>query len=677
MEKKVEKTNKQIEASQEKANKVPALEAALKQKATSISKLKMDVVNLEKSHEMQSKQQENNAKLKSSLRDKLNVSYLTIAQLKKEKKEESKKRTTAEQTAARLECNVVDRDTELMASTTTLGAKEETLEKLEVEMKEHLTQAKLIALSHAKFVQDHNRKITDLEKKRKALWNKCGKKDKRVQSLEEALIKFRDVTNAKHHNRKSKATRVRRRLSDAATHAAHSTDEPKLIQFREKSARIDGRAKFTGRAHLATSEINRAAGFPSNRYPEIQKAEGKHLFEGGKSTTVDTHKGGSVCRCDELADILRLQKEMNIVRGKAMCMSIDLSPINKMEVGNVDISVQIEDESGMSHYEVLLPMFCVGSKDGAAVIAKVEELFRALGLEFKNMTVLTADGGSENNGGDRITGLGAKGIMAALCPLAIWVWCGLHVAQICYKKSMDCVPDGYLRGLRETIAFLRRGQNYSKILAHCSSLAGEDNAEFQGSVIHAQLADEIDWKAEVREKRGHKDHKFDHRIPQTPSEIRFASAIPGNNIIIALGQLLPSAICLEWGGGRGDRFSCNSAHKVYSILTDPEWQFWAQTLKVTFTSVIQVMFKELMQDSSFNLPELAAGGMWQRWIQSAHGLLVYDEADPHSQHLQHGIFARAIQLADEAEATKGDSWTSIQLRRGAVKHITDLIHYLS
>ena len=110
---------------------------------------------------------------------------------------------------------------------------------------------------------------------------------------------------------------------------------------------------------------------------------------------------------------------------------------------------------------------------------------------------------------------------------------------------MNCVPDGYLRGLRETIAFLRRGQNYSKILAHCSSLAGEDNANFQGSLTHAQLADENDWKAEVREKGGRKDHKFDHRIPQTPSEIRFASAVPWNNIIITLEQLLPSAIYLS------------------------------------------------------------------------------------------------------------------------------------
>ena len=54
--------------------------------------------------------------------------------MKKEKREETKNRTTAEQTAARLECIVVVRDTTLMASTTTLGAKEEALEKLEVEM---------------------------------------------------------------------------------------------------------------------------------------------------------------------------------------------------------------------------------------------------------------------------------------------------------------------------------------------------------------------------------------------------------------------------------------------------------------------------------------------------------------------------------------------------------------
>ena len=397
------------------------------------------------------------------------------------------------------------------------------------------------------------------------------------------------------------------------------------------------------------------------------------MIKGGDESTINTHKGGSVYRCDEIADILRLEKELKVVKGKAMCLSVDLSPLNKMEIGNADISVrmEVEGKTDFEPYELLLPLFSVGSKDGAAVVEKLEELFEALELSSTNVTVFTADGGSENNGGDRVTGLGASGIMTELCPSAIWIWCGLHMGQICYKKSFGCLKAGYMKGLREVVAFMRKGQNGSKILAHCSRLAGEDNAEFQDSLVHAQLADEIDWKADERTKRGHRDWKFDHRVAKSATDIRFASAIPGNNLVLALGALLPTAIVLEWGGGRAGNFSCNSAHKAYSILTDPEWQFHSKVCKVTFREVVQVVFRELMENSSFNIPELAAGGMWQRWVARCDGLLT-DDGEAIIESLFHG----ALSHAEEVEAKRGGETRSTLIWR-ATSHVKDLRDQLS
>ena len=176
----MEQAKADLEASKEESSKVPALEDALKERAASLSKLKMDVVNLERAAQMHNKQQEHQEKLKSSLKEKLNVSYLAVAQLKMERKEESKGKTIAEENADRLEretlklkWNITDRDTDRENERKRISLKEEALEKLKVEMEEHLTQAKLIALSHAKSMQDRDRKITELDDwKRKE--SRCG-----------------------------------------------------------------------------------------------------------------------------------------------------------------------------------------------------------------------------------------------------------------------------------------------------------------------------------------------------------------------------------------------------------------------------------------------------------------------------------------------------------------------
>jgi hypothetical protein len=70
-----------------------------------------------------------------------------------------------------------------------------------------------------------------------------------------------------------------------------------LITFRDpKAKRTDGRARFTAAAHHATSSVNQAAGFISNRYSQMQEAESRHMFVGPEDPNrIDTHRGGLQC----------------------------------------------------------------------------------------------------------------------------------------------------------------------------------------------------------------------------------------------------------------------------------------------------------------------------------------------------------------------------------------------
>ena len=72
-----------------------------------------------------------------------------------------------------------------------------------------------------------------------------------------------------------------------------------------------------------------------------------------------------------------------------------------------------------------------------------------------------------------------------------------HMAQLCYKDSMKEVPDGFLSGLKEVVRYVRCGDNWKKLVEHMSRFAGEEGAAFQNSLLHALLADEIDWAGEV------------------------------------------------------------------------------------------------------------------------------------------------------------------------------------
>ena len=500
-------------------------------------------------------------------------------------------------------------------------------------------------------------KLSDLRGTRQNLYDQRGHRNNRIKQLEKKLIlKTAQDAGSEPPQPLSRQKRIRVDLPK---------DRPQLIPFRDpKSKRVDGRSRFTAEAHHATSTINQAAGFISNRYAEMQEKAGESLFIGGDKQTIDTHRGGSVYRCDEVADVMRLLKEMELFADKAVCLSVDLSPLKRKEIGNCDIAFTLFDKEGKKeHKQILLPLIWVRGKDGKSVSDAVDKMFKAIGLKCEQVYVLTTDGGSENNGGDLETGLGMKGILARLFPTAIWIWCGGHVAQICYKKSMKAVPLGFLKGLKEVVAFLRLGQNHSKILAHACRLAGEKNSEFQESILHAQAADELEWKAEIRSKRSHKGDNFDHRIAQPLSEIRFASAIPGNNIVISYGALLPMCIRLEWGGNSANNIKVNGAFKAYGILTDDEWSCWSHVLKVTFTCVVQVMFKDIMQNSGFNVPALACGGMWQRWVTAGHNLLQNDTLHP-------AIFSRAISKAKSASRSKGTCYdTTISL---AVQHVKDL-----
>ena len=72
------------------------------------------------------------------------------------------------------------------------------------------------------------------------------------------------------------------------------------------------------------------------------------------------------------------------------------------------------------------------------------------------------------------------------------------MAQLITKHSLAALPDGYLHGLREVAAYVRCHQNWAKLLPHMMSLAGEENAPFQSSAIHAELRDKIGWAAAVK-----------------------------------------------------------------------------------------------------------------------------------------------------------------------------------
>ena len=59
---------------------------------------------------------------------------------------------------------------------------------------------------------------------------------------------------------------------------------------------------------------------------------------------------------------------------------------------------------------------------------------------------------------------------------------------------MKEIPRGLLDGLKNIVAYARCGDNWGKLLAHMSRLANETGAPFKESLLHAMLADELNWK---------------------------------------------------------------------------------------------------------------------------------------------------------------------------------------
>ena len=132
--------------------------------------------------------------------------------------------------------------------------------------------------------------------------------------------------------------------------------------------------------------------------------------------------------------------------------------------------------------------------------------------------------------------------------------------------------------------------------------------------------------------------------------------------MISYGPLLLVCIRLEWGCNSANNIKVNGAFKTYGILTDDGWSCWGHVMKVTFTCVGQVMFKDIVQHSGFNVPALARGGMWQRWVAACHNLLQNDTLHP-------AIFSCAISKARSASRSKGTCYdTIISL---AVQHVKD------
>ena len=111
----------------------------------------------------------------------------------------------------------------------------------------------------------------------------------------------------------------------------------------------------------------------------MQEKSGESLFVGGDKRTIDTHRGGSVYRCDEEADVMRLLKEMELFANKAVCLSVDLSPLKRKEIGNCDIAFTLFDKEGKKeHKQILLPLIWVRGKDGKSVSDAVDKCSKRL-----------------------------------------------------------------------------------------------------------------------------------------------------------------------------------------------------------------------------------------------------------------------------------------------------------
>ena len=110
------------------------------------------------------------------------------------------------------------------------------------------------------------------------------------------------------------------------------------------------------------------------------------------------------------------------------------------------------------------------------------------------------------------------------------------------------------------------------------------------------------------------------------------SSGPGILQIVAIHELLTEAIKLKEGGGSARKVKKDAklGWEALCILTDPEWLFWLNVTKVTFSEIIQPLFKDVMggadNSKGQNIPKFAAG-LWEEYVEKSKGLVIDGKLD--------------------------------------------------
>ena len=113
---------------------------------------------------------------------------------------------------------------------------------------------------------------------------------------------------------------------------------------------------------------------------------------------------------------------------------------------------------------------------------------------------------------------------------------------------------------------------------------------------------------------------FNHCIIKGASDIRFASAIPGLNQIIAIWPLLRGAIIACEAGGDEEKLTGVRSINATGVIDSDEWQAYARIVAATAKAVVTPMFSFLMKNGAYNAPEMVKGE-WRKWAASASAFL--------------------------------------------------------
>ena len=116
---------------------------------------------------------------------------------------------------------------------------------------------------------------------------------------------------------------------------------------------------------------------------------------------------------------------------------------------------------------------------------------------------------------------------------------------------------------------------------------------------------------------------YDDSMLTSACRTRFAASGPGNRQIIKVHHLLKYAIIAHFGGGDIKRVTGARALRALGVLQNSKWHFWSSIYATSFTAVVEPMFKGVMENDGYKLPELARGE-WKQWSNSSLAMLSTD-----------------------------------------------------